>query len=147
MSRCACPNRLNKAGTAGRARQRRAPHPRRLEDDPAPFISVQDLTDYLGRDVTSDPGALMAADATCDIIRDITEQDFNQATDTVSLDGTDTDALVLPQRPVIAAGTVTVNGGTVSDYIPPTSDGFLYAGRRPPCRATGTRSGRRDVRT
>ena len=95
---------------------------------PDPFIGVQDLSDYLGRDVTADNGALMAVDAACDIIRDITEQDFNQATSTVALDGTDTDALVLPQRPVIAAGTVTVNGVPVTDYVAPTPDGFLYRG-------------------
>ena len=45
---------------------------------------MQDLTDYIGRDVTSDPGALMAIDAACDTIRDITEQDFNVGTTTVS---------------------------------------------------------------
>lgn len=95
---------------------------------PDPFVSPQDLTDLLGRDVTSDPGALMALDAACDIIRDTCEQDFNAATDTVSLNGTGTDVLLLPQRPVIAAGTVLVNGGTVTDYIPPTPEGFLYRG-------------------
>jgi hypothetical protein len=95
---------------------------------PDPFVSQADLTDYLGRDVTSDNGALMALDAACDAIRDITEQDFNSATSTVSLDGTGTDTLLLPQRPVIAAGTVLVDGGTVTDYVPPTPDGFLYRG-------------------
>lgn len=95
---------------------------------PDPFVSPQDLTDLLGRDVTSDNGALMALDAACDMIRDLCEQDFNAATDTVSLNGTGTDVLVLPQRPVIAAGTVLVNGGTVTDYIPATPEGFLYRG-------------------
>ena len=93
-----------------------------------PFISVQDLTDYIGRDVTSDPGALMAIDAACDTIRDITEQDFTYGTTTVSLDGTGTDVLILPQRPVANAGTVLVDGGTIVDYIAPTPDGFLYRG-------------------
>ena len=45
---------------------------------------MQDLTDYTGRDLTSDPGALMAIDAACDTIRDITEQDFTYGTTTVS---------------------------------------------------------------
>ena len=95
---------------------------------PDPFITVQDLTDILGRDCSSDNGAVMAIDAACDSIRDITEQDFNFATSTVSLDGTGTDSLLLPQRPVTNAGTVLVNGGTITDYIPPTPDGFLYRG-------------------
>jgi hypothetical protein len=95
---------------------------------PDPFVTPQDLTDFLGKDLTADNGAVMALDAACDMIRDITEEDFNSATSTVSLDGTDTDCLLLPQRPVLAAGTVLVDGGTITDYVPPTSDGFLYRG-------------------
>jgi hypothetical protein len=95
---------------------------------PDPFISTQDLSDLLGRDVTSDPGAVMAVDAACDTIRRIAEQDFNQATSTIGLDGTGTDSLILPQRPVAAAGTVLVDGGTILDYISPTVDGLLYRG-------------------
>ena len=44
---------------------------------PDPFISRDDLTDYLGRDVTGDDGALIAVDAACDTVRTIAEQDFN----------------------------------------------------------------------
>jgi hypothetical protein len=43
------------------------------------------------------------------------------------LDGTGTDALLLPQAPVNSAGTVTVNGGTVTDYMV-RSDGMLLRG-------------------
>jgi hypothetical protein len=95
---------------------------------PDPFITQQDLSDYIGRNVNADNGALMAIDAACDTIRDITEQDFNYGTSTITLDGTGTDVLILPQRPVANAGTVLVNGGTVTDYIAPTADGFLYRG-------------------
>jgi hypothetical protein len=84
---------------------------------PDPFITQQDLTDYLGRDVTADNGALMACDAACDMIRDITEQDFNAETTTITLDGTGTDGLVLQQQPATRAGTVLVNGGTITDYM------------------------------
>lgn len=84
---------------------------------PDPFISRQDLTDYLGRDVTADDGALIAIDAACEICRSLTEQSFNEATDTITLDGTGTDALLLPELPVSNAGTVTVSGGTVTDYV------------------------------
>lgn len=87
---------------------------------PDPFISRQDLTDYLGRDVTADAGALIAVDAACDIVRTVAEQSFNEDTSTVTLDGTGTDALVLPELPVNNAGTVviggTVSGTSVTDY-------------------------------
>jgi hypothetical protein len=82
-----------------------------------PFIDRQDLSDYLGRDVTADSGGLIAVDAACDICRSLAEQTFNQATSTVTLDGTGTDALLLPERPVSAAGTVTVSGTAVTDYV------------------------------
>src|ERR1700742_4045380 len=98
---------------------------------PDPFISTQDLSDMLGRDVTTDNGAVMAVDAACDICRTIAEQDFNAATETVKLDGSGTDVLLLPQRPVNAAGTVLVNGGTATGYAV-TSRGALFRGSASP---------------
>jgi len=83
---------------------------------PDPFITSQDLTDLLGRNVTSDPGATIAIDAACDTVRTFTEQQINRGTSTVTLDGSGTDALVLPQLPVASLGTVTVAGSSVSDY-------------------------------
>jgi hypothetical protein len=84
---------------------------------PVPFIDVQDVSDLLGRDVTMDPGTLMAIDSACDMIRGITEQDFNRGTSTETLDGTDTDVLMLPQRPLNAIlGTVMVNGAPELSY-------------------------------
>lgn len=82
-----------------------------------PFIAPQDLVDYLGRGTATDPGMIIATDAACDICRDIAGQTFNQETSTVTLDGTGTDALLLPQLPVTAAGTVTVAGSAVTDYV------------------------------
>jgi len=84
---------------------------------PDPFISPQDIVDYLGRGGTADPGMLIVADAACDICRTFAEQTFNAGSSTVTLDGTGTDAILLPEQPVNAAGTVLVNGGTVSDYV------------------------------
>ncbi len=94
---------------------------------PDPFISQTDLTDYLGRDVTDDPGALIALDAACDTCRTFAEQDFNAATSTLALDGSGTDALLLPQLPVSAAGTVLVSGTAVTDYVL-NSNGILFRG-------------------
>lgn len=81
---------------------------------PDPFISREDLSDYIGRDVTSDDGALIAVDSACEVVRTLTEQDFTTLTaGTAVLDGTGTDTLLLPQVPVSTAGTVVVNGGTL----------------------------------
>jgi hypothetical protein len=84
---------------------------------PDPFISAQDIVDLIGRGGTTDPGMLIACDAACDICRDVAEQSFNAATSTITLDGSGTDALLLPEGPVTAAGTVLVAGGTVTDYV------------------------------
>ena len=94
-----------------------------------PFISRQDLTDYLGRDVTSDDGALIAINAASDMCRTFSEQEFTPVTgDTVALDGSGTDCVLLPERPVNTVGTVVVNGVTKGtlDYVS-TTDGKLFA--------------------
>ena len=89
----------------------------------SPFISRDDLSDILGRDVTADDGALIAVDAACDMVRSLAEQDFNEEIgDQITLDGTGTDALVLPQLPVNNVGTVNLidsTGGTtaVTDFV------------------------------
>jgi hypothetical protein len=91
------------------------------------FITVQDLSDRLGRDLTADPGAQGAVDAACQICRTVAEQNFNGGTATVTVDGTGTDAIMLPQRPVGTITAVTVNGGTVTDYAL-SELGALYRG-------------------
>ena len=94
---------------------------------PDPFITRDDLSDYLGIDVTADDGALIALDAACDVCRDLAEQEFNESTATVTLDGTGTDVLLLHQLPVSTAGTVLVNGTAVTDYVL-TDNGMLLRG-------------------
>ena len=81
-----------------------------------PFIDPEDLSDYIGIDVSADAGALIAIDAACDICRDVADQSFNQGTATLTLDGTGTDFLPLPRLPVVNAGTVNVGGTVVTDY-------------------------------
>jgi hypothetical protein len=68
---------------------------------------------------------IIATDAACDTVRTIAEQTFNQSTSTITLDGTGTDALLLPELPVTSAGTVTVAGGTITDYVLNTRLGML----------------------
>lgn len=83
----------------------------------APFINRQDLSDHLGEDLTSSDSALAAIDAACDVCRNHAEQTFNVVTgDEVTLDGTGTDALLLPELPVTSVGEVAVDGDVVTDY-------------------------------
>lgn len=82
-----------------------------------PFIDTDDLQAYLGRPVSGVAGAIIAVDAACDICRTVAEQSFNKVTnEVIYLDGSGTDALVLPERPVTAIKEVTVAGSVVTDY-------------------------------
>ena len=86
----------------------------------SPFISTQDLSDYIGRDAT-DAGGTIVIDAACNMVRTLAEQSFDEATDTITVDGTGTDAIVLPEQPATNVGTVNLissSGGTtaVTDY-------------------------------
>jgi hypothetical protein len=95
---------------------------------PDPFISTQDLVDYIGIGGTADAGMLIATDSACDMVRTIAERTFNYVPgDVITLDGTGTDALPLPDGPIAAAGTVVVNGGTVTDYML-GRNGILFRG-------------------
>lgn len=94
-----------------------------------PFVSRQDLSDRIGRDVTSDDGALIAVNAACDMCRTFAEQEFTPVVgDVVALDGQGTDCILLPERPVNTVGTVVVNGVTKGtlDFVS-TTDGKLFA--------------------
>jgi len=93
-----------------------------------PFISVQDFIDLTGRGGTADPGLLIAIDAACETVRAMTELNVNRVTGgTATLNGNDSDTLLLPQRPVYGAGTVVLNGGTITDYCY-DANGVLYRG-------------------
>jgi hypothetical protein len=94
---------------------------------PDPFITTQDIVSYVGRGGSADPAMIMAADAACDILRDYTGQQFNRGTATINLDGSGTDAILLPQLPVNAAGTVLVNGVAITDYVL-ADNGVLFRG-------------------
>jgi hypothetical protein len=81
---------------------------------PEPFISRDDLADHLhlpAGALDEDEAALQAVDAACDDLRDRTGQLFNHVADeTILMDGTGTDALLLPQLPVEEVSSVVVQG-------------------------------------
>ncbi len=85
---------------------------------PDPFVSRQDLSDRIGRDVTGDDGALACVDAACEMVRTETAQLFNEVTDdTVLLDGNGTDAFFLPEQPVTEIAEVLLDDETVDDFV------------------------------
>jgi hypothetical protein len=84
---------------------------------PDPFITVEDLSDYTGRALAADDGAVIAIDAACDICRDVAGVDFNAGTAAFTADGTGTDALVLPTQPVSSVPYVAVAGAAITDYM------------------------------
>jgi hypothetical protein len=67
-----------------------------------PFISAQDLSDHLGRDVSADPRTVIALDAACDVVRGYIRQTINLVRDDeVWLDGNGLRQLLLPELPIV----------------------------------------------
>lgn len=73
------------------------------------YIDATDLGIYLQRDFSDDPLADFACEAAVDIIRTYTNQllDAEEA-DEIKVDGTGTDALLLPEHPVVAVVSVSI---------------------------------------
>ena len=100
---------------------------------PDPFITTADLSEYLGRDVDAEPAADLAVEFACDACRDYAEQTFSADTSTITLDGTGTDALLLPEVPVGSVSSVAVldtegayqTAGAVDFAV--NGDGILFA--------------------
>lgn len=89
----------------------------------ASLITVQELSDYLGRNMAGDAGATLAVDMASEAVRTEAGQAFNEITDTLLLDGSGTDVLVLPKVPVASITSVTVGGTAATDYV--ESNGML----------------------
>lgn len=91
-----------------------------------PFVSVDDLSDYLGQDLSGSDLAVIAVNAACQSIRTFLNRPLNLITETVTLDGSGTDALLL-NAPVVSVDTVTeddVELDETTDYI--VGDDVLY---------------------
>lgn len=91
------------------------------------FITEPELSEQIGYDLSGDIAVQTILDAACDICRTVAEQPFTQTTGTAVLDGTGTDAILLPNLPVSQAGTVLVNGTAVTDYTL-NNNGVLFRG-------------------
>lgn len=110
-----------------------------------PFVTLQDLEDYLGRDLSDSPGGTAAVEMACDVCRDVSEQMFTMGTTTEVLDGTGSDVLLLPERPVNTVGTVMVNGAAVTDFEF-TPNGLLFRGTAGSDPRPSWPAGRQNVR-
>jgi hypothetical protein len=92
----------------------------------APFISITDLSDFLGRAVDTDK-ATIAVDAACDMTRTEIGQSINLVEDDeVTLDGSGTDVLLLPELPVQAVSAVSVDDEEYEEFVL-TSKGLLLS--------------------
>ena len=101
----------------------------------AAFITVAELGNLLGRDLSTDTAGTAVVEAACDICRDVAEQTFTRGTTTQVFDGPGTDALLLPELPVNSIGTVSVSDSSnpptwtvagTADYAL-NGNGVLYA--------------------
>lgn len=94
-----------------------------------PFISSSDLSEYLERDLDEDK-ALIAVDSACDIVRGYMEIPVNvQEDEEITIDGSGTDALVLPSRPVVEVSSVALEGDALvadEDYKVDLEKGMIY---------------------
>lgn len=84
-----------------------------------PFISTQDLGDFLGEDVTGNRLSIIAIDSACQTIRSYVGYKLNYLKDDIiKLDGNGREAVILPEAPVVSVKTVLVGDMelTADDY-------------------------------
>lgn len=75
----------------------------------APIVSLQDLGDYLGLDLSDSERAVIAIDSASEIVRSYLGQSLDYVEeDEQRMDGTGTHALVLPQLPIRLIRGVTL---------------------------------------
>ena len=89
-----------------------------------PFISLTDLGNFTGVDYAGSDVAIIAIDSACERVRSYLSQHVNLVEDDeVSLHGTGTDVLLLPELPVRSISSVTE---TVNDEDTVLVDGTDY---------------------
>lgn len=101
-----------------------------------PFISTADLGALLGQDVTTDELAVIAIDAACQSVRTYVDRPLNLIAETVRLDGSGTDTLLL-MGPLVNVDTVSEDSVPVDEsaYVLGSHaiyrlDGIWAVGRR-----------------
>lgn len=83
-----------------------------------PFISRDDLGDYMAQDLTTSDVAGIAIDAACETIRTFTDREINfTEDDVVLLNGSGTNGLLLPNYPVIGTPVVLIDGAASTDFV------------------------------
>ena len=95
----------------------------------APFISLDDLSDALGEDVTTSDLAVIAIDSACQVIRDELGNTINLVEDEdITLDGRGRFRLILREPPVREVTSVEIDGTAVAtdDYV--LEDGAVLKG-------------------
>lgn len=89
------------------------------------FITTEELGSYLGRDLSSDDIAQTVVDMACATCETVAGQTFTEASETIVLDGTGTDAVVLPGVPVSSVTTVSVAGTATTEFVADKRRGML----------------------
>ena len=85
-----------------------------------PFVSIADLTDIVGEDVSTSDRAVIALDSACELVRSFLGHHINlEAEVDVVLDGRGRYRLILPQRPVREVSAVLLDDVAVAetDYV------------------------------
>src|SRR5574342_243811 len=93
-----------------------------------PFVSLEDLSDALGEDVSTSDLAVIALDTACQVVRDELGNVVNMTTETVKLDGRAFYRLILPEPPVRAVTSVVLTAYNVADETVVATDYVLEGG-------------------
>jgi hypothetical protein len=76
-----------------------------------PFVSIDDLSDIVGTDLTTDDVATIVLDAACQTVRDYLGHIVNLTEETITLDGNGRPRMLLPQPPVREVSEVIIVAG------------------------------------
>jgi hypothetical protein len=83
-----------------------------------PFISRDDLSDYMAQDLSTSDVAGIAIDSACETLRTFADRDFNYVEDDVILlNGSGTDSLLLPEYPVVGTPVVEIDDEVSEDFV------------------------------